>query len=93
MEDLIVRSFQESLTVEDRDRLRAWRDASTENETYYRSLARIWEVAGKLAPIPLHSPPPRLEDVLRAARPESESLPGDLEEPLAEPRGLEVPDA
>jgi len=96
VEDLIVRSFQEDLDPGDRERLRAWRDASDENEAHYRSLARIWEITGKLASAPVRSPPPPpppLEDILRAARPESESLQGDPDGPAADPSGPEAPDA
>jgi hypothetical protein len=94
VEDLIVRSFQEALDPGEWDRLRAWRDASAENEAHYRSLARIWEVTGTVAPARVPSPPPPpLEDILRAACPEPESLRGDPEDPAVDPPWPDAPDA
>lgn len=92
-QDLIVRSFQGALDPEEWARLGAWRDASPENEAHYRSLARVWELTGESAPTPLRSPPPLLDNILRAARPDgADPSGGESEAQQVEPsESTEVP--
>lgn len=68
MEDLVARSLQGQLSPGEHAHLKAWREASDENEARYRSLARVWEMTALAAPRPVRSPPPSLEAVLSAAK-------------------------
>lgn len=47
MHDLIIRSLQGRTDPVEEETLRAWRDASEENEDSYRSLERLWSLTGR----------------------------------------------
>src|SRR5690606_36611597 len=56
MDELIIRSFQGSLDPDEEPLLQQWRQASLQNERYYRSMKRAWEYAALAAPAAQDAP-------------------------------------
>ena len=59
MDELIIRSFQGSLAPDEEPLLQQWRQASLQNERYYRSMKRAWEYAALAVPVAHDAPESR----------------------------------
>jgi len=73
MDDLIIRHLSGTLSPFEEERLRHWRDASSENEAHFQEFAGVW---GLTAPEPTGSAsaPPSVETIVAEAARVSDSV-------------------
>ena len=57
MEELIIRSLQGRVTLEEQERLQRWRERSPTNEHQYQQIAKLWALTGRVGPS-AHRPEP-----------------------------------